>query len=871
VMFMANGNFQQREITRTSDTVWTVTKSDTKDGPYDVENKDKAHVMELIVKFGGRVVAFSATNATIAVITIDTNTSATYFRGLKVAEDIFDAGDRVYLDGASGGTWNTLNDKFYRIQNPTTPVNTPPNRGDIELIDEITGVAVDSTGLGTLTAATMVICHADTVADGEDLNGNNFFDPANAHAEFEYLEDEIWVPGMQMSKPSSAQTTGKVQLWSHMAKLDVPESSSITGGSRDFTGSNITASFADTFNKVQDSGKLVRTTDLFINANTVTVAPPQGGHGVWQMLTAFIDGSTFESRRLQNDEWRSDYAAGTVPVFNAFDYESGTDPTKNHIIVKNKQLKGRIKASEATFVSTDVDRWVKLRYQEQVINCKIEVFISTTEVKVDMDRIPNVVQPERQDTSNSELQDTAQTVKKLPFTNNGVTFTWALGVWHDGTTEGVKNWPRLVTFHEGRLVYMHTSDLPQTFWFSESDDFTGFAASDGESVVTDAHAIVRQIAANEVNPIVWVASGVTLLFGTLDREWQIKPSQINQVLTPTNAVIQAQTVIGAEADVRPVVTNNSTFFLQRGGRKLREMTFQFDKDGFVSPDLNSIAEHIIAGGFSTASAVFGDRMAFKPGVVPTFLVVNTLGDVACMTYEPDQKVAAWWLLETANGGDIIEDVVVLPNSTTKDFDIYFIIRRSFGIGVVRYIERLQMQPLSNADHYIDGWIIAPNKFTAAAVAVGLEHLGTENVRVILDGVDDDAVRSISAGQVTITATGQVIVGQTYTSQLETMPVEAGSAEGLAQGKTRRINQIQVLCHESNSYEHSGDGSNFNEDVFGADAVSPGVPAPAVFTGIRTVKPGDGFRHSRDPTIFIRQTRPYPLNILAVTATAKTTK
>lgn len=868
-LYICHPDYAPRIITRTSDTAWTITTLDNKDGPYGDPNEDESISLELKIKAGGRVVAFSATNADPAVITIDTNTSSTYYRNHPVATDIFEAGDRVYIDGAAGGTWSTLNQKFYRIQNPATPSGSP-NQGTIELVDEDTGTQVDSTGLGTLTAATMMICHADTVADAVDTSGNTFFSSGEVHTVFEYRDKNIWTLALQMDSPSSASNTSKVQLLSWMTKLDIAQTAEIGPFRADNGVTGIVTNFSDVFDQ-EDVGLLIRNTD---NAhwtgsahNAVTAA--SGGQGAWANIEYVTSGDTVAVRRQQHTAWESAPASG-LQRYHARSYESGFGSGENFIAVKNKQLKGIVEASQATFASTDVDRWLRLEFGETIVNCQIETFISTTQVRVSLDVLPKVVLPSRSNAT--DKQNISSHIYRVPIEDNGITTNWTLGAWHGGTTDGVGNFPRVVSFHEQRLVLASTSDKPDTLWFSKIRDFNKFTLQDSDGVVTDEDAIEVTVGSTEVNPIIWLASGKTLFIGTLDREYAVTKSDNRQALSPTNIVIQSQSAIGAEQYVRPVITNQAAFFLQRGGRNLREMTFDFNQDGYVARNMNAIAEHIISGSFAGATVINGERMAFKPGTPAVFLVVVSSGIVAAMTYEPEQQVAGWWTIEIGGTNDLIEDAVVLPNNTGKEFDIYFIVRRSLTTpGVQRYIEKLELRPLAQDETYLDNHIRGASKNSSASVVVGLEYMNGETVRFVEDGVDAGTA-SISGGQISYNGTASdVDVGYSYTSQIETLPIEAGAGEGFAQGKTRRLDNLQALVINSVNLEHSGDESNWTTDDFNTNPTGTTYTVISPFSGYRNIPAASSHRHGRSPTIFIRQTAPYPLNILAIAGRVKTTK
>ena len=69
------------------------------------------------------------------------------------------------------------------------------------------------------------------------------------------------------------------------------------------------------------------------------------------------------------------------------------------------------------------------------------------------------------------------------------------------------------------------------------------------------------------------------------------------LVTPTNILINKQSNHGA-ANVDGISLGNATLFLQRAKRKIRELAYNFDVDGYIAPDLTILAEHITEGGIA---------------------------------------------------------------------------------------------------------------------------------------------------------------------------------------------------------------------------------------------------------------------------------
>lgn len=62
-------------------------------------------------------------------------------------------------------------------------------------------------------------------------------------------------------------------------------------------------------------------------------------------------------------------------------------------------------------------------------------------------------------------------------------------------------------------------------------------------------------------------------------------------LTPASAQIDEHTSYGVQANVKPCRVGNELLFVQRGGERLRAMSYRYEVDGLVSPELSQIAPH----------------------------------------------------------------------------------------------------------------------------------------------------------------------------------------------------------------------------------------------------------------------------------------
>ena len=250
-----------------------------------------------------------------------------------------------------------------------------------------------------------------------------------------------------------------------------------------------------------------------------------------------------------------------------------------------------LNASAVVFVSTDVGRLVRFSNGFG----KITNFNSSTLVQIDI------------------LDD---------FDNTNAVSTWKLGAFSDTTGH-----PRCVSFFEQRLVFAGTSQQPQTIFFSKSGDYENMASG-----TNDDDAMVYTIASNQVNAIQAMKATRTLIVMTTGGEYSVSSGASQDAITPTNINIRKQSNYGS-AGVDALSIGNATIFLQRAKRKIRELAYNFDTDGYVAPDLTILADHVSESGLTD--------MAYQQEPHSVVWAVRNDGQLAGLTYNRLENVVAW--------------------------------------------------------------------------------------------------------------------------------------------------------------------------------------------------------------------------------------
>ena len=236
------------------------------------------------------------------------------------------------------------------------------------------------------------------------------------------------------------------------------------------------------------------------------------------------------------------------------------------------------------------------------------------------------------------------------FANTDATAAFKLGAFSDTTGH-----PSCVSFFEQRLVFAGTTDEPQTLYFSKSGDYenmtTGTNADD---------AMVYTIASNQVNKIRYLKAVRTLLIGTTGGEFSVSADGTDAAVTPTNVTIKRQSSFGA-ANVDAQPSGNAVLFLQRAKRKIRELAYNYDSDGYVAPDLTILNETVTDSGIN--------EMAYQQAPDSILWCVREDGVLAGLTYQRTDNVVAWHRHILGGKSDTTKNIIQQQISFTANTTI----------------------------------------------------------------------------------------------------------------------------------------------------------------------------------------------------------
>ena len=392
---------------------------------------------------------------------------------------------------------------------------------------------------------------------------------------------------------------------------------------QDVDGSNVDTSGYSTYSSAGTANKIYQITTNYTTAQIPDLKFAQSAD------TMYICHSSHEVSKLTrtgHTSWTLSEITFTDGPYLTANSTSTTLTTSATTVGSGRTLT----ASSSLFASTDVNRNVKLGDGWGTITA----YTSVTEVTWTI---------------------------TVAATGSGGT-EWSLGAFSDTTGH-----PSTTSFFEQRLVFAATTNEPQTIYFSKSGDYENFTAGDGSNA---DDAMIYTIASNEVNKIQYLKAVRTLIVGTTASEWTVSADGTDAVVTPTNVTIKRQSTFGS-ANQDAIAAGTAVLFLQRAKRKIRELAYNFDVDGYTAPDLTILNESITNTGI--------DQIAYQQSPHSILWCVRNDGVLAALTYQRSENVVSWSRHKI--GGHFAEATVTVTDYSNISTGTKLILTKSDGTTV----------------------------------------------------------------------------------------------------------------------------------------------------------------------------------------------
>ena len=253
---------------------------------------------------------------------------------------------------------------------------------------------------------------------------------------------------------------------------------------------------------------------------------------------------------------------------------------------------------------------------------------------------------------------------------------------YDDVFGSTSNYPGAVSYYEQRRCFAGTINAPQYFWMTKSGTENTMSYC---LPVRDDDRIAVRVAARENNTIRHIVPLSQLLLLTSAAEWRV--TSINSdAITPSSISVKPQSYVGAGICQPLIVNTNLIYGAARGGH-VRECSYNWQANGFITGDLSLRAAHLFDG-YDIVD------MACSKAPQPILWFVSSSGKLLGLTYIPEQQIGAWHQHDTLKGE--FESCTTVAED--KEDVLYVVVRRLINGSCVRHVERLQSRLFTDQDH-----------------------------------------------------------------------------------------------------------------------------------------------------------------------------
>jgi len=360
--------------------------------------------------------------------------------------------------------------------------------------------------------------------------------------------------------------------------------------------------------------------------------------------------------------------------------------------------------------------------------------------------------------------------------SSAVANTNARDTWREQVFSSRHGYARSVIFHDQRLIFGGSRDLPNHLFFSKVGEYYNFDVGTG----LDDESIQVQIAENQVSEVKSMASLRHLSIFTSEQELYV-PTVDERPLTPSTIAIKKQTSFGS-GNTAPVEFDGAIVFLTKSKGAIREFIYSDLSQAYNSDALTILSQHLIV----TPTSLESQREA-SDQVESYLYALNSDGTIPVFVSIRKEKLQGWSQYSTSGS---------FKNIVNVNRRIYVICERTIDGSTLTTLERFDNNyNLDSAYKATSGsatknWTIAHLPNTEVAVKSGNYGMGTFTT----DG----------SGNLTLTeAVTSVEIGINYTPTMTTLPPEFTLQDGITVGQKRRIVRAVLDLNETLSVKTKG--------------------------------------------------------------------
>lgn len=387
-----------------------------------------------------------------------------------------------------------------------------------------------------------------------------------------------------------------------------------------------------------------------------------------------------------------------------------------------------------------------------------------------------------------EFTDDAGTVHHIEFTTylSSTTFTGSFDTapsntnasanWKEQVFSSRHGYARSVVFHDQRLIFGGSRDLPNHLFMSKVGEYFNFDVGTG----LDDESIQIQIAENQISEIKSLASFRHLTIFTSEQELYV-PTTENRPLTPSTIAVKKQTSYGSGA-TPPVEFDGALVFLTKSKGAVREFVFSDISQAYNSDALTLLSQHLIG----SPSQMEAQREA-SDQVEAYLYLVNDAGKMPVFMSIRKEQLQGWAEYSTQGS---------FKNVVNVNRKIYVVCERTINSATFTSLE------LMDNEYHVDS---ASKQTNASPITTWtVSHLPNTEVVVKSGNYSMGTYTTNGSGELTLTeAVDEVEIGLDFTPELTTLPPEFQLQDGISVGEKRRIVRVVLDLNETLNVKTKG--------------------------------------------------------------------
>lgn len=390
----------------------------------------------------------------------------------------------------------------------------------------------------------------------------------------------------------------------------------------------------------------------------------------------------------------------------------------------------------------------------------------------------------------SATQVTGTVKRRLPDSVASVaTFRWAQSAFSNAL-----GWPAIVLHGFGRQIHVKDFDVIGSVVGDYGGGQCNFDSTTSSGTTEADLGFRRRLA--ESNPPIWGLFDKRLQLGTAEIELAIGALNQAAALSGSNIEAERQSFYGSEP-VWPVQLGTETIFVERGGRRIRSITYDLGQERYVPSDLTKGCGHITGPGIVQLTAQRAPYALLQ--------AVRGDGQIAVHALNAGELKG---FSRTVLGGDAraISGMSIVGSDGKTD-QLWLLVERERHDGTKREIWRqADWRRIGDAQaeqFFVDGGRIV-TVIGGTTTITGATHLAGQDIAVLLNGavvpgieVANDGTFELPA-EVVPASNYTLVYGLGYTAKAVTLRPELKLRSGTIQGLKKRVRKAVLRLLETMS-------------------------------------------------------------------------